>query len=150
MLYLAVFVPPGGPAPDYSVVEQPALARYVSGWGRPGDDGVIAFVDGHVVGAAWLRVWSEQDCGYGFVDVLTPELSIAVRPDFRRRGIGTQLLRRLLRRADESYDSVSLSVSVENPATRLYERVGFTSVTVAGTSVTMRRHRSGGTPNGGS
>jgi GNAT superfamily N-acetyltransferase len=105
MLYLAVFVPPGSPPPNYSVVEQPELARYVSSWGRRGDEGIIALdSNGDAIGAAWLRLWSDHDHGYGFIDTVTPELSIAVRPDARGCGIGTQLLRRLLQRADESYD----------------------------------------------
>lgn len=140
MLYLAVFVPPGSPPPDYSVVAQPELARYVDRWGRRGDEGVIATASsGQAVGAAWLRLWSEQDHGYGFVDALTPELSVAVRPEARGVGIGTQLLRRLLRPADESYDRVSLSVSVQNPAVRLYERLGFRSAAVDRASMTMLR-----------
>jgi GNAT superfamily N-acetyltransferase len=142
MLYLAVFVPPGGPPPDHSVVAQPEVALYVRGWGRIGDDGIIALESsGAHIGAAWLRLWSEHDHGYGFIDTRTPELSVAVRPDVRRCGIGTELLQRLLQRADEWYDSVSLSVSVENPAVQLYQRLGFVSVTVNGASFTMRRSR---------
>lgn len=82
-----------------------------------------------------------HDHGYGFIDTVTPELSIAVRPDARGCGIGTQLLRRLLQRADESYDRVSLSVSAQNPAVRLYQRLGFASVTGDGASITMGRAR---------
>ena len=142
MLYLAVFIPPGSPLPDYSVVAQPELARYVSGWGRRGDDGIIAVASsGEPIGAVWLRLWSEHDHGYGFINALTPELSVAVRPEARGRGIGTRLLRRLLQRADESYEEVSLSVSVENPAVRLYERFGFRSVVIDGASMTMARAR---------
>ena len=142
MLYFAVFVPPGSPPPDYSVVAQPAVARYVNGWGRRGDDGIIAVAsNGEPIGAAWLRLWPEHDRGYGFIDAFTPELCVAVRPEVRGGGIGTQLLRRLLQRADESHDCMSLSVSVQNPAVRLYERLGFASVAVVGASRTMRRVR---------
>ena len=140
MLYLAVFVPPGSLPPDHSVVAQPELARYVYRWGRRGDVGTIAIASGgQPIGAAWLRLWSDEDHGYGFIDALTPELSVAVRPEARGGGIGTQLLRLLLRRADESYDRISLSVSVQNPAVRLYERLGFRSVAVGGASMTMLR-----------
>ena len=142
MLYLAVFVPPGSRALDESVVSTPELARYVSGWGRRGDDGVIALGrNGDAIGAAWLRLWSDDDHGYGFIDASTPEVSVAVRPEVRGCGIGTQLLQRLLRRADDLHAGVSLSVSIQNPAIRLYERLGFLPVTVGGTSITMRRSR---------
>jgi GNAT superfamily N-acetyltransferase len=140
MLFLAIYVPPGSEPPNDAVVAQPELARYVSNWGREGDDGIIAFApNGDAVGAAWLRLWSADDHGYGFIDTRTPEVSVAMRPFLRGRGIGTQLLQWLLRRADESYDSLSLSVSVQNPAIRLYQRLGFTSVTVDAASITMRR-----------
>jgi ribosomal-protein-alanine N-acetyltransferase len=93
MLYLAVFVAPGTAPPQRSIVAQPGLARYGRGWGRPGDDGVIAgWSTGDPIGAAWLRLWSKDEQGYGFVDVHTPELSMAVRPEFRGQGIGTLLL----------------------------------------------------------
>jgi GNAT superfamily N-acetyltransferase len=142
MLFLAIYVPLGSPAPNDAVVAQPELARYVSSWGRHGDDGILAVAPtGDAVGAAWLRLWSEDDHGYGFIDTKTPEVSVAVRPFLRGRGIGTQLLQRLLQRADESYDSISLSVSVENPSIRLYQRLGFIPVALDGASITMRRRR---------
>jgi GNAT superfamily N-acetyltransferase len=106
MLYFAVFVPAGAPAPARSIVEQSELSRYVRGWGRRGDDGTIALgASGRAIGAAWLRLWSADDQGYGFIDVQTPELSVAVRPELRGRGLGTALLRHLLQHADESYES---------------------------------------------
>ena len=143
MLYEAVFVPPGATPPPRSIVMEPELYRYVSDWGRPGDDGIIAVaLGGAAIGAAWLRLWPGDDRGYGFIDTRTPELSVAVRPEARAGGIGTELLRRLLQRADASYDRVSLSVSVLNPAVRLYERLGFRSVSVAGTSMIMERRAS--------
>ena len=142
MLYLAVFVAPGTAAPPRSIVAQPELRRYVGGWGRPGDDGVIASSPtGDSMGAAWVRLWSRDEQGYGFVDVRTPELSVAVRPEFRGQGIGTLLLQQILHRADHIHESVSLSVSLQNPAVRLYERFGFARLFDDGTSMIMRRMR---------
>jgi ribosomal protein S18 acetylase RimI-like enzyme len=146
MLYFALFVPAGAAPPDPSVIARPELARYVQGWGRRGDDGCIAVASsGDPIGAAWLRLWSADDRGYGFVDIRTPELTVAVRPEFRGRGIGTYLLQRLLECADDLYDAVSLSVAADNPAFRLYQRLGFKTVSVGGVSMTMRRMRSAAT-----
>ncbi len=95
---------------------------------RSGDLGFVAEVDGEPVGAAWLRRWSSDERGYGFVDEATPELSMALLPKYRGRGIGTALLRRLLQEAASAFEAVSLSVSASNAAFRLYERHGFVVV----------------------
>lgn len=140
-LYHAVHVLPGAPPPAPDVVRQPALARYVAGWGRAGDAGVAAEIGGDVVGAAWLRRAAPDAAGYGFIDTETPELSIAVWPGHRGRGVGTELLRRLFQ--DCAAPSISLSVSQRNPARRLYKRLGFHAVgPPSGGSVTMVRRGS--------
>jgi uncharacterized protein (TIGR02246 family) len=140
-LRLAIHVPPGGDPPPASIVDHPDLAVYVDGWGRYGDDGVIAVDEttGGDLGAAWLRLWPGPETGYGYVDRATPELSMAVRPRHRGRGIGTCLLDALLERAAGRHRGVSLSVSRDNPAVRLYERFGFAIVGDGGSSVTMLR-----------
>jgi GNAT superfamily N-acetyltransferase len=145
MAYLAVYVPPGQAPPSREILGWPELARYVRGWGRDGDLGTIALeaADGRAIGAAWMRRWSPHDRGYGFVDLDTPELSVALLPSYRGRGIGTRLLQHLLARADRRFAKVSLSVTIGNPATRLYERLGFVPVPTAphGASRTMVRRR---------
>lgn len=142
-LYLAVFVPPGAPPLPPETVHQPMLARYVAHWGRQHDSGLLAIEpsQGRDVGAAWLCLWPECEVGYGFVDGETPELGMAVRPEYRQRGIGTALLRRLLAEVDTRYGAVSLSVSQANPAVRLYERLGFEGVACQEGFMTMRRLR---------
>jgi GNAT superfamily N-acetyltransferase len=128
-LYHAVHVPPGAPPPPSGVVRLPELARYVDGWaGRAGDLGVVAEAAGGPVGAAWLRLWTGADRGYGFVNADTPELTMAVLPGHRGRGVGTALLRRLLAEAAGRFGAVSLSVARTNPVRRLYEREGFEPV----------------------
>jgi GNAT superfamily N-acetyltransferase len=122
MLYLALFVPPGQPPLPQSVLGDPAIARYVEGWGRrSGDSGLIALVQLVPVGAAWLRFFPASDPGYGFVDERTPELSVAVLAAYRGKGIGSLLVDRLLQRVD----AASLSCDPANPAWRLYIRMGF-------------------------
>ena len=118
--------------------EQPVY-RYVYGWGRRGDAGVLALEDGFPVGAAWYRRFSEKAPGYAFVDEETPELAIAVVPSRRGRGHGERLLEALLARArEEGYEALSLSVEEGNPAIRLYERFGFESVRSEGSTHVMR------------
>lgn len=144
-LYEALFVPDGAPPLPRQLIDRPEVARYVAGWGRAGDAGWLALesASGSDVGAAWLRLWQADDTGYGFVDLDTPELSVAVRPGWRGQGVGTRLLERLLREADLRYGAISLSVSKTNPAARLYRRLGFEVHAEPGDSLTMRRTRPG-------
>ena len=137
MLYLALFVPPGEPPLPPDITDRSDLARYAHGFGsRPGDHGWIAETeDGESVGAAWVRQLPAEDPGYGFVDGNTPELSIALVPAARSRGVGTALLERLLAEVPRC----SLSVDDRNPAVRLYERCGFEVVSHDGHSLTMLR-----------
>jgi len=144
MLHLALFVPPGSPPLPFEAVETPEIARYVRNWAKAGDVGFAAIDSaGQVIGAAWLRLMQGPQRGYGYVDDSTPELSIALEPQYRNRGLGTELLGRLLARAAEDYDAVCLSVSVENPAARLYERLGFVTITEDAGSLTMRKTLAG-------
>ena len=125
-LYHALHVPPGAPVPPPGAVREPEIARYVAGWmARPGDLGVAVEVGEATVGAAWLRRWSRDNRGFGFVSESVPELAMALLPGFRGRGLGTLLLRHLLEVAAREARAVSLSVSLSNPARRLYERAGF-------------------------
>lgn len=134
MLYEAIYTPPGEPRPDRSVLAFPGIARYAEGWGRPGDRGFLAEADGAPAGAAWYRLMH----GYGWVADDIPELSIAVAPACRGRGLGTALLEALVAQTrQDGYRGLSLSVDPANPAVRLYQRLGFAQVGVDGTSVIM-------------
>lgn len=141
MLYEASFAM-DEPKPPRDAIQQPQIFRYISGWGRSGDRALVADVAGQRVGAAWYRLFPISDPGYGFVDEATPELSIAVTPGQRGRGVGRALLERLLDEAQaDGFDALSLSVARSNaPARGLYERCGFQVVAVdeAEDGVTMR------------
>jgi ribosomal protein S18 acetylase RimI-like enzyme len=115
------------------------VARYVANFGRKGDAAVVAIEDHRRVGAAWYRLFTPDEPGFAFVDERTPELSIAVVPSMRGRGIGSQLLEALLVRArQEGYPALSLSVERDNPSLALYERRGFRPLREEGDTVVMR------------
>ena len=139
MLYQSLHVAEGSPRLPRNVTAQPALAKYVKAWGRAGDIGFVA-VDlrsGEPLGAAWLRLLTGDERGYGHVDDETPELGMAILPEHRGQGIGSDLLRRLLTAAAATYRSVCLSVSADNRAVRLYMRAGFEPVGERGDAFTM-------------
>ncbi len=111
------------------------LSHYVAGWQREGDLGVVAVDMGGPgglqipVGAAWLRRFSRQHPGLGYVADDIPELSMGVVPAHRGRGIGRGLLRTIATRAqDAGIRAISLSVAIGNPAVALYTAAGFRTV----------------------
>ena len=118
--------------------EERPVYRYVQNWGRRGDAGVVAFEGPHAHGAAWYRLFSAKEPGFGFVDERTPELTIAVVPSRRGKGTGKELLEALLAQAHaDGYDAVSLST---DPAQApYYERFGFERVREDAHAVTMRK-----------
>ncbi len=130
MLYEAAVWNPDWPRERMiEALADPMLERYHGDWGRPGDAGVIAELDGEPVGAAWFRLFTAEEPGYGYVEETTPELGIAVVPLHRRKGIGETLLRALIVQArEEGFQALSLSVAAHNRSRMMYERTGFTKV----------------------
>lgn len=128
------------------VLADPNVAHYASRWPKPGDDGWVADgADGSSVGAAWWRLFSSDEPGYGFVATEVPEVSIAVRPEHRGQGVGGVLMRRLIAHAqEEGLPGLSLSVERENPAMRLYVRLGFIQVGGSADAATMLLRVTGG------
>jgi len=126
------------PAMD-TVLAVPQNARYVEAWGRPGDIALYALdLRDEPVGAAWYRTFNAAAPGYGYVADDVPELSIGVYPEFRGQQVGTLLLNALVARAErDGVRALSLSVNRENPAKRLYARLGFEVVGESGDALTM-------------
>ena len=141
MLYLAIFVPPGQNPYEKSVIDLPEISKYIESWDDLRDFGIICFTNENLLGAIWGRLFSAENKGYGFVDAETPELTMAVKTDFRNRGIGTRLMHRFLQQAkNKGHKSISLSVDKRNRAFQFYERMGFSVVGELETSVTMKIH----------
>ena len=136
MLYEAARWNPDWPRESIEeFLDEPTLRRYHEDWGREGDGGVIAEIDGEPVGAAWYRVFTEETPGFGFVNEKTPELSIAVAPLHRRKGIGQAVLRSCMVQArEEGFQALSLSVAVHNRSRMMYQRAGFEKVGGSGDS----------------
>jgi ribosomal-protein-alanine N-acetyltransferase len=141
MLYECIFIAEGEERPDKDIVKKPELAKYVEGWKKKGDTGLIVYEIKSLkpAGAVWLRIFSEENKGYGFINEKIPELSIAVKPGHRGKGLGTLLLNHLFETIKGKYSSVSLSVSQNNPALKLYESAGFYEFIKAGETIIMKK-----------
>lgn len=133
MLYYAAHMQEDGEMTPDAAKQNPDLQKYVQEWGCETDVGVLALhpLTHHPLGAAWIRILLEAKKMSPMIPDGTPELAIAVLPDFIGKGIGTQLLIHLLEAARESYPAIMLSVRQNNPAWHLYERMGFQVVDTA-------------------
>jgi len=139
-LYECIYVPVGENKPNRDILNLPEIATYVEGWGRLGDEGLIATLgeNSQAIGAAWYRLFPAYNPGYGYINDQTPELAIAVQPQYRGKGIGKVLMIQLVQKAILSlYSQVSLSVAPNNPAVHLYHKLGFETVRISAASLVM-------------
>ncbi len=141
MLYEAVYWRPGGERPPLEVgLADPELAKILEDWGQRAGDRVVIAVrqDGQPVGAAWYHPWRQDDHSYRFVNEQIPEIGIGVVGETRRQGVGSALLEALIARARKSgLPALGLRVELENPARRLYEKLGFKPQRAEGGSLIM-------------
>ena len=125
-LYEAIFIPEGVEPPPCDIVSKPELQVYVDGFGsRKGDFGLCAEADGRIVGAVWGRIMND----YGHIDDETPSLAISLYKDYRGQGIGTALMEAVISEYRKlGYKRLSLAVQKANYAVKMYEKVGFRTV----------------------
>lgn len=134
-LYEAIFIPEGVPAPPRSIVKNEDMQVYVRDFGKKSDDRcLVAEDDGKIVGAVWTRIMDD----YGHLDERTPSLAISLYGEYRGRGIGTQLMRRMQEKLKAAgYQGISLSVQKANYALQMYRKVGFVPVADHGDELLM-------------
>ncbi len=113
--------------PREELLANRSVAAFIDGWGRPGDHGIVVESEFEPVGAAWFRVFPDDDPEGGFVGGETPEMLIALTPEHRGKGVGGLLLSALLAKAkEEQKPSIGLNVPRGNlPAVSLFRRHGF-------------------------
>lgn len=122
-LYEAIFIPEGVEPPPKTIIASPELQVYVVGFGESKDDlGLVAEVEGKIVGAVWVRIMND----YGHIDDKTPSLAISLDQEYRSFGIGTALMKEILAvLASHEYSRISLSVQKANYAAKMYQKIGF-------------------------
>ena len=124
-LYEAIFIPDWykEELPRDIIYTNPKIYAAIKDFGsRPDDYCLVAEANGKVVGAVWVAIADE----YGHMDDETPSFSISLYKEYRGKGIGTALMRKMLELlAAKGYKRASLGVNKENYAVRMYKKVGF-------------------------
>ncbi len=122
-LYEAIFIPNGVEPPPKSIIYRPELQVYISEFGTSKHDiAFVADIDGKIVGAVWVRIMND----YVHIDDNTPSFAMSVYKEYRGKGIGTALMKKILATLKErGYKQASLSVQKENFAAKMYQKLGF-------------------------
>ena len=122
-LYQAIFQPDKSNLAPKSIIEKPELQVYIKDFGTKKEDYCLcAEVEGKVAGAVWVRNIN----GYGSVDDDTVEFSISVFDEYQNKGIGTELMERMIEYLKEQhYPKASLAVQKANYAVHMYQKMGF-------------------------
>lgn len=122
LLYEAIFVPEGVEPPSKDITKQPELQIYFEDFGKRDDNGLVAEVDGKIVGAVWTRIMDD----YGHIDNEIPSFAISLYKEYRGLGIGTEMMiQMLISLRKKGYQKVSLAVQQANYAVKMYQKVGF-------------------------
>ena len=138
MLYEAIYFADESERLPKSIVSEPHLSKYVENFGRKGDFTLVLVDKNELVGAAWSRLFAADEKSYGFVDEETPEISMAIKENYRSRGFGQILIAKLSERLKaDGYKKVSLSVDKRNRAVNLYQRMDFKTISEQDAALTM-------------
>lgn len=123
-LYEAIFQKDVNNLVPRTIIQDPSLWIYIDGFGTQKDDHCfVAEIDRKIVVAVcWVRCIK----AYGHIDDAVPEFAISTYPQYRGKGIGTKLMRRMLEHLQlEGYSQVSLAVQKDNYAVKMYRQAGF-------------------------
>ncbi len=141
MLYEAVFWNQPKIRPSLNeLFLNPDISKIFKEWDNQNGDFSLIAINEHnqLIGAIWYRFWTNENHSYGFINEKTPEIGIALIPEMRSQGIGTELMKRTMMHAKKlRIRKISLSVEPENPSRKLYEKLGFEKIGISGTSWTM-------------
>lgn len=142
MLYEAVLWRKSDETPALAAgLAYPEVSKVLAAWGaRAGDTAVVATLAATPIGAAWYRYWTDDNFTRGYIDAATPVVVIGVHRDYRQQGAGKKLLDALIdRAAKQAIPQLSLCVSKDNYAIKLYRQKGFVEYADTGDSFVMAR-----------
>lgn len=123
-LYEAIFQKDSNNLAPRTIIQDSSLWIYIEEFGTKKDDHCfVAEIDGKIVGAVWVRCIK----AFGHIEDNVPEFAISTYPQYRGKGIGTALMRKMLEHLKlYGYSKASLAVQKDNYAVEMYQKVGFT------------------------
>lgn len=127
LLYEAIFQPEGVALLAREIIYQPEIWVFIKDFGKYKDDYcLVAEADGKIAGAVWVRILNGTIKGYGNVDDETPEFAISLFSEYRKKGYGTLMMRKMIDYLkNKGYNQTSLSVNKGNYAAKMYKKLGF-------------------------
>lgn len=123
-LYMAKFVPKGTlPLSKDFVINDPNNNIYIKDFGTKKDDFcLVASTNDKIIGAIWARIVNDLS----HIDNFTPSICISLYKKYRKKGIGTELMKQMLSvLKNRDFKQVSLCVHKDNPAIKLYKNCDF-------------------------
>lgn len=139
-LHVALWDPPPAGLRPLETLQLPHVRIYAEGWGRASDIGVIAKIEGEdtPIGACWMRLVPDR-MGLAYINEHTPQLGIALLPDWQHKGYGKLMLLAALDEARQrGIEQVSLTVHPQNPAAGMYGACGFVQTDIRNSYLLMQ------------
>lgn len=127
ILYEAIYRPDTNSIIPKSILETPEMNAYINDFGCKEDDFcLVADLKDKVIGAVWVRTFSDKIKGYGYFDNNTPVFVIALYKEYRNQGIGALIMTEMIKHLHcNGYKQASLNVKKANYAVKLYKKMGF-------------------------
>lgn len=119
----------------------PDTARYVRGWPREKELGIVAKTKyGVSVGVAWICLFSHLE-EIGSDGLIPPEITVGVLEEYRNLGLGDRLMQGLYSLAKcKGWKHLSLGVHKDNNyARRLYDKHGWIQRKMLGDYILMSK-----------
>ena len=89
-----------------------------------------------------IITWNNKDIGRFYIWKTESQiriLDITLLPDYQGKGIGTKILNQFIKESEKSGKTLNLHVEYNNPALKLYKRLGFKKADDTGVYYFMER-----------
>lgn len=114
---------------DKKLQDFPELDIYHRFYGLSSKDlGLYALSEHKIAGGVWIRLLKKDDKAKGFIDDKTPVLTIGIKPEFRKMGIGSAMLEQLFLEAGAVFERMSVSVLNNAKTVGFFKKHGFVEV----------------------